>query len=267
MKHYITILILIIFITNNLFAQELKSNRNKYIDGPPVTRSEVILTAHEFTRIHWQMSEQNQTGISCGNIFKSDYQIGLKIGMGYMWGGWDDVDTFIKKIKTGYGTGTGGNVSYIEYSKDCVTGTSCTGLVSRAWHLNHKYTLNYPQYPEVKEQFHRITHEIEDVDFEENNTNMLKKGDAFINAWHIILFVYETRNRTPMVMDSRLNGVSFRETSWRELARDGYKAIRYNNIKEVSNPSGTINNPIIINSNDFPYKNKNNTRYHRLSDR
>jgi hypothetical protein len=177
-----------------------------------------------------------------------------------MWGGWDDVDTFIRKIQAGYGTGTGGNVSYNEFSIDCVTGTSCTGLVSRAWHLNRKYTLNYPQYPEIKEQFHRIIHDIEGVDFVNHKTKMLKKGDAFINKTHIILFVYETRNGTVMVMDSRFNGVSFRETSWKELARNDYKAIRYNNIMEVSNPKGPIANPIVIKSDDFPISIENNTR-------
>lgn len=259
------ILITILWIIPTLcclqgLGQETNLEIHMDVDGPPVTRSEIILKAHEFTRVHWKMEKVNKTGTSCNGNFKSEYLEGPRIGMGYMWGGWDDLDDFLAKIASGHGTGTGGNVSYLEYPKDCVTGTSCTGLVSRAWHLNRKYTLNYPQHPEIKEQFHRITHDIEGVDFLNHKTDMLKKGDAFINKGHIILFVYETRDRTPMVIDSRSKGVSFRETSWRELHNIGYKAIRYNNIKETSNLTGTIYNPIPINSDDFPISLNNNTR-------
>ncbi len=261
MKKLIIILwIITAFYYLQILGKEQNPNNHSNVDGPSVTRSEIILTAHKFTKIHWKMKEVNQTGISCNGNFKSDYLVGPRIGMGYMWGGWDDVDDFLNKIAAGHGTGTGANVSYKAYSKDCVTGTSCTGLVSRAWHLNRKFTLNYPQYPKIKEQFHRITHDIAGVNFSAHKTDMLKKGDAFINSWHIILFVYETRDGTPMVMDSRLSSVSFRATSWRKLAKDGYKAIRYNNIKENSNPQGTISNPIPINSDDFPISLCNNTR-------
>ena len=259
-----TIIVLLLIISFGLCqeGQNIKVNDRKeiFFDGPPITRSEVILTAHEFTRIHWQMMEKNQIGTNCEGNFKSEYPVGARIGMGYMWGGWDDIDTFLKKISVGHGTGTGGNISYKEFSKDCVSGTSCTGLVSRAWHLNCKYTLNYPQYPEAKEQFHRITFDINDVDFSNHKTETLKKGDAFINGGHIILFIYETRDGTAMVMDSRANGVSFREMSWMELEEGGYKPIRYNNIKNVNNPQGTLSNPIIINFNDLPVSLENNTR-------
>lgn len=249
-----------IFCCFQVLGIEQSTGNDSIVDGPKITRSEIILTAHKFTRIHWRMEKVNQTSKFCNGNFKSEYSLGLRIGMGYMWGGWDDIDEFMDKIISGHGTGTGGNVSYEEYSKDCVTGISCTGLVSRAWHLNQKYTLNYPDYPEIKEQFYRITYDIANVDFSSNKTDLLKKGDAFINKWHIILFVYETRDGTAMIMDSRSSGVGFRKMSWRKLAENDYKAIRYNNINEINNPLGTIQNPIHIDSDNFPIKLSNNTR-------
>ncbi len=272
MKKITIIAALFLLAVYSLKAQSTEGEFDKEnkVDGPSITQSEAILTAHEFTRIHWDMTEKNQSSISCNDNYKSMYPIGHRVGMGYMWGGWDDVETFLKKVAEGYGTGTGGFVHYEDedpsnerdddYSRECVTGTSCTGLVSRAWNLNRKYTLNYPQYPEVLEQFHRITYDIEGVDFLAHKTDMLQKGDAFINKRHIILFVYETRDKTAMVIDSRLFGVSFREASWKELADGGYKAIRYNNIKEVINPQGTMNNPILINADKLPFSDENNTR-------
>lgn len=126
--------------------------------------------------------------------------------------------------------------------------------------MNRKYTLDYPQYPHIKEQFHKITQDIAGVSFWGPETDKLKKGDAFINSAHIILFVYETRDGAAMVMDSDLDGVKFRKMSWRKLGIYQYKAIRYNNIKEVSNPPGTIAEPVPVSSDDFPVSLHNNTR-------
>ncbi|UCG52124.1 MAG: hypothetical protein JSW58_00800 [Candidatus Latescibacterota bacterium] len=228
--------------------------------GPPVTRSEVILTADKYARLHWTMSAVNRTGISCEGNFVSRYPVGNRIGMGYKWGGWNDIDDFLKKIEEGYGTGTGGGADvYANFSIDCVVGVSCTGFVSRAWHLYEKYTLCYPD-PDIQRKFCEITHDIDGVNLEMHQVDGLKKGDAFINDVHTILFVYETREGNPTIMDSSFEGVRFRQLTWAYLASEGYKAIRYNNIKEVSNPRGTLTNPIAVNSDEFPFIHEGNTR-------
>jgi hypothetical protein len=228
--------------------------------GPPVTRSEVILTADKYVRLHWTMSAVNRNGITCGDYFVSDYPVGDRIGMGYKWGGWNDIDDFMQKIEAGYGTGTGaGADTYANYSIDCVVGVSCTGFVSRAWHLNEKYTLCYPD-PDIPRKFCDITCPIEGVDLARHRVTALKKGDAFINAYHTILFVYETRSGFAMVMDSSTPGVRFRQVPWNHLSSDGYTAIRYNNIQEVDQSSGTIVNPVTIHSDEFPFIHEGNTR-------
>ncbi|MBN1163597.1 MAG: hypothetical protein JXB45_03385, partial [Candidatus Krumholzibacteriota bacterium] len=43
--------------------------------GPPVSRSEAILRADRFARLHWTMTEQNRRGVSCGEYFLSDYPV------------------------------------------------------------------------------------------------------------------------------------------------------------------------------------------------
>lgn len=241
---------------NIINSQETDYDHSQ-VAGPPVTRTQAVLTAHTFARVHWTMTEVNQRGITCNNNFFSDYQEGARLGVGYKWGGWDTVEDFLQKIAEGYGTGTGAYVSYIEYPFECVTGVSCTGLVSRAWHLEEKYTLTYPDRPDVPNQFHEITHPIPGVDLGNRKTDNLKKGDAFMNATHIILFVYETRDGIPMVIDSRQDGVRFRREFWDILFAQGYYALRYNNIQEEQNPEGTRENPISIQS--LPYTHEGNT--------
>jgi hypothetical protein len=230
------------------------------IVGPPVTRSEVILTADTYARLHWTMTTANLTGVSCGGGFVSDYPPGDRVGVGYKWGGWNDVDDFLQKIEQGYGTGTGGGSdTYSDYSIDCVAGVSCTGFVSRAWRLNEKYTLCYPD-PDIPRKFCEITDAIEGVDFARRQVDALRKGDAFINDYHTILYVYQTRDGKPVVMDSSYPGVRFRKLTWGYLASEGYTAIRYRNIVETAAPPGTIANPIVVRSDTFPYQGRGNTR-------
>lgn len=240
-------------------------------EGLPVTRSEVILTAFEYAAVTWVMTDANKVGISCGGGFMSDYPVGQRVGMGYKWGGWDTVEEFLRKIDEGCGTGTGGNVTYQDYPFDCVTGISCTGLVSRAWHLSEKYTLSLPDHPEVPRQMHEITDSIAGVDLHAMETGLLRKGDAFLNSQHTILFVYETRDGFPMVIDARDRGVSFRRASWPELSSGGYYAIRYHNVLEEMNPAGTTANPIRIDARRLPFVHQGNTwdmvsmEFHRYS--
>jgi hypothetical protein len=180
--------------------------------------------------------------------------------MGYKWGGWNDIDDFLGKIDQGYGTGTGGGSNtYEDFSIDCVVGVSCTGFLSRAWHLNEKYTLCYKD-PDIPRKFCEITYTIEGVDLGSRQVSLLRKGDAFINDYHTILFVYETKGGEPMVMDSSMPGVRFRRLTWEYLDSEGYRAIRYINIEETSNPRGTIENPFLIESDDLPFIHEWNTR-------
>jgi len=212
---------------NCLETKNINNVENKgFVDGPPVTRSEVILTGDKYARLHWTMTEQNRTGVNCEGYFTSFYPVGGRIGMGYKWGGWDNIENFIQKIKQGYGTGTGGYVNYQAYSFECVVGISCTGFVSRAWRLDYKYTLNYANRPDIERKFSRITKPVAGIDFRNHKTENLKKGDVFINEGHIILFVYENRDGYPMIMDSSFEGVRFRHLSWSYLAENNYQAIR-----------------------------------------
>ncbi len=216
------------------------------VDGPPVTSSEALLTADRFARVHWTMSAINQTGASCGGGFESPYPAGERIGMAYKWGGWDTVDEFLRKIGEGYGAGTGGGVdTYEHYPRECVTGTSCAGLISRAWKLEHKYTLDYAS-PRIRRKLGQITHAVAGVDLARGIAGDLSKGDALISDTHVMLFVYETRDHRVMVIDSRPPGTTFRSTTWRWLAERGYRAIRYNHILAESEPPGTRARPIAI---------------------
>jgi hypothetical protein len=255
--YFIFLILLISGCTNNFDACYSTDSSN--VDGLPLTRSQVVLTADKYARVHWFMSKVNEKGISCGKNFTSDYSIGPRVGMGYKFGGWDSIDVFLSKIAEGYGTGTGIE-TYKTIPFDCVTGISCTGFVSRAWQLNHKYTLIYPNQPDVPRQFNEITRIVKNVNFLFQRTTNLRKGDAFLNQSHMILFLYENRDGNPMILHSSVEGVRFEEKSWFELWLHGYIPIRYNNIKDDNNPSGTINNPIVIDSDDFPYVHNGNTR-------
>ena len=209
------------------------------VDGPPVTRSMAVLTADRYARAHWTMSSLNVTGAGCGGGFASVYPVGERIGVGYKWGGWDDIDTFLVRIAEGYGTGTGGYVEYDRYPFECVVGVSCTGLVSRAWHLDHKYTLNYDD-PSIERKFGEITTPLSD------GFDGLRRGDLLINEYHSMMFLYESSNHTPVIIDSSYEGVRMRAVTWMGLAGDGYVACRYNNIVEDDAPPGTIDDPIEI---------------------
>jgi hypothetical protein len=240
------------------------------VDGPPVTRSETILTADRYATAEWTMSEQNRTGVTCGGTFLSGYPVGDRVGVGYKWGDWTDVDDFLAKISMGYATGTGGGLTYETIPFDCVVGVSCTGLVSRAWHLNHKYTLNYAD-PDIPRKFQEITHTIDGVDIGAGQVSALKKGDALINQYHVMLFVYETPDGIPMIIDSSYEGVRFRPVTWGALAAEGYTAMRYNNIVEDDDPSGTTANPAILELDAHDVSVTGNTRdavsleFHRYS--
>ena len=205
------------------------------VDGSPVTRSQAVVTAHRYARARWTMSAENRTGVTCEGTFLSNYPVGDRLGVGYKWGGWTDVDEFTEKVSQGYATGTGGGITWEIIPFDCVVGVSCTGLVSRAWHLNNKYTLNYDD-PDIPRKFQEITNEIDFSD--------LQKGDVFINKYHVLLFVYESVHSMAMVIDSSFPGVRFRAVSWYDLSSDGYTAIRYNNIVDDPEPEGTISDPI-----------------------
>lgn len=223
------------------------------VDGPPVMRSAAVLTADRYARVHWTMSEENRTGVECGGWFISTYPVGGRIGVGYKWGGWDEVDDFLEKIAQGSGTGTGGDVTYEYYPFDCVVGVSCTGLVSRAWHLDHKYTLNYPD-PSIDRKFQKITSPVP------GGFDGLRRGDLLINDTHAMLFLYESSNGIPVIIDSSYEGVRMRAVTWTGLAADGYEAFRYNNIIEDRDPPGTIANPIRLEPGTTDIAIEGNTR-------
>ena len=69
MKMLLTVLLFVMFFCHYLEAQDIKQNSSKglNVDDPPVTKSESVLMAQEFKRIHWEMMENNQTGIAYGS--------------------------------------------------------------------------------------------------------------------------------------------------------------------------------------------------------
>lgn len=220
-----------------------------------IQRSEIILIADQFARVHWYMSEENihAGGCATNNNFTSDYPVGPRIGVGYKWSGWEDVEVFLQKIYDGYGTGTGGYVTYerMEISPDCFTGVSCTGLVSKTWRLEKKYTLNYGPTVDAP-QFSELTTEI--------SYDELKKGDALINAEHIMLYAYTNRDGVIMVFDSAIRGVSFRSIPWSYLNSKNTIPIKFNYVTENDNEQGTIANPFMIDFTDGQFTHAGNTR-------
>ncbi len=236
--------IMLIFVTPACLEEpDVNSTGETAVDGPPLTRSQAVLTADRYARVHWTMTEENRTGVTCGGTFVSNYPVGDRVGVGYKWGGWTELDEYLDKVSRGWATGTGGGLNWETIPFDCVVGVSCTGLVSRAWHLDNKYTLNYDD-PDIPRKFEEITHLVEGVDFASRKVSGLRKGDVFINRYHVMLFVYETIYGVPMIIDSSYEGVRFRPVSWYDLDSAGYTAIRYNNIVEDIYPSGTVSNPI-----------------------
>ena len=235
-------------------------DRGGEVDGPAVTRSEAVLGADRYALVRWTMTEENRRGTACGGLFVSDYTVGDRIGMGYKWGGWDDVETFLVKMGEGHATGTGGYVDYDVVPFDCVAGISCTGLVSRAWRLDHKHTLDYPARPDIPRQLDDITRPVAGVDFRSRERGDLRRGDALMNATHVMLFLYVTRDGYPVVIDSRSEGVALRKTSWGFLDAYGYEAIRYNNIVDGPPPRGTVERPFAVSSRNGRFHARGNTR-------
>ncbi len=241
---YIALIGVLFLVPACLEDPGLKSNAERTaVDGPPVIRSQAVLTADRYARAHWTMTPDNRTGVTCGGSFFSEYPLGDRIGVGYKWGGWTEVDDFLDKVSRGWATGTGGGLTWETIPFDCVVGISCTGLVSRAWHLDNKYTLNYDD-PDIPRKLQEITHVIEGVDFGKRKVSALKKGDALINRYHVVLFLYETIHGMAMIIDSSSPGVRMRPVSWYVFDNDNYTAIRYNNIVDDPDPDGTTSNPI-----------------------
>jgi len=230
-------------------------------DGPPVTRSEAVLTADRYARVRWTLTQDNQTGYREDRDFKSNYGTGDRIGMAYKWGGWDTVEDFLDKVEKGYGTGTGGGSDvYRRFPKSAVTGISCTGLVSRAWHLNHKYTLNYNKVFFLRREFQDITQDVPGGNLRSDQLGSIKKGDVLINSGHTMVYLYTGRDGRVRVLHSTTPGVIFQSFDVSELVRNGYKPIRYDNIVETEAPKGTATNPIVLTPGENLQSIEGNTR-------
>ena len=234
---------------------ESSANNQPLITNNSITRSEIILLADTFARVRWTMSQDNVNAGGCAsnNNFISQYPVGQRMGMGYKWNGWEDVDDFLDKIASGYGTGTGGYVNYenMGIPNECFTGVSCTGLVSKVWKLETKHTLNYGDAvttPQFRDRSSEITYE------------QLQKGDALINSEHIMLYAYTNRDGVIMIFDSSGEGVSFRPVAWSYLNPRNTMPIRYNLVRDDEIVQGTSSNPILINSSDLPFTHDGNTR-------
>ncbi|RLG43007.1 MAG: hypothetical protein DRN81_07375, partial [Thermoproteota archaeon] len=129
---YTLLIVVLLLVPACLEDPVLRSDNNTAVDGPPVTRSEAVLTADGYARAHWTMTAENRTGVTCNGTFLSTYPVGERIGVGYKWGGWTELGEYLDMVSKGWATGTGGGLTWETIPFDCVVGVSCTGLVSRA---------------------------------------------------------------------------------------------------------------------------------------
>lgn len=208
-----------------------------------VTRDAVILRAHAFAYHPWHCAAANLTG-SCGGGYQSAYVVGDFMGLPYDWGGYMSLFTFDQRIADGYGAG-----SYPSDGElDCTVGLDCSGFVSQAWTASHNSTSSIPDISTVISQ-----------------ANMLP-GDVFNQAgYHVFLYERTLNNGDPIFYEAAGYNVHVNATGGWSYG-NGYTPRRYQGITGtgVSNPVGTMDNPIVISS--FPYTDSSRDTSQAVSD-
>lgn len=107
-----------------------------------ITRQEVLRIARSYAEATWQCAEANAN--SQWNTLKpgATYQ-----GVAYNWGGWDTIDAYQAKIKSGAIAGTTKEIVHQAFA-----GVDCSGFVSRCWGLTRRRYSTY--------DMHKISNEI-----------------------------------------------------------------------------------------------------------
>jgi len=201
-----------------------------------ITREEVMVRARAYAYHPWRCTSANLTA-SCSSAYKSEYIPGDYMGLPYDWGGYMTLFSFDQQISKGYGAGS--------YSKHgvlaCTAGLDCSGYVSKCWDAGHWSTST----------LHNVSNAI-------SKASMLP-GDVFNKAgYHVVLYSHKLGNGDPVFYEAAGYNVHINVSSgWSYVS--SYTPRRYTKItgSTASNPLGTLQNPIIINT--FPYSNNRDT--------
>lgn len=194
----------------------------------PLSRKEVLERVDRFASFEWSLASSECTACACPPTYKSDYAPGKHQGMAYKWGGYDEVDVFIKKVKSGQGAGSHRQHGVLP----CVAGVDCSGLVSIAWGTAKKHSTS-------------TLHEVSDaIGFDD-----LEPGDALNKAGsHVVLFAGTREDGVPIFYEAAGGPGKVRlhhHASWSYL--NGYKPLRYKYIqKGKATCEGTVDKPIVI---------------------
>jgi hypothetical protein len=207
-----------------------------------ITRDEVMTRARAFAYHPWRMSSSNATA-SCNSAYRSVYAPGDYMGLPYDWGGHMTLFEFDSQIAAGYGAGS--------YPDDgvlaCTSGLDCSGFVSQTWRAGHHTTRN-----------------LATISTSVSATSTLA-GDIFNKyGYHVSLYSHRLGNGEPVFFESIDYNVHLNASGgWAWVSE--YTPLRYGSISgtTVSNPLGTLTNPIPIDS--FPFQDSRDTRESRSS--
>ncbi|MBC8216140.1 MAG: T9SS type A sorting domain-containing protein [Candidatus Marinimicrobia bacterium] len=157
--------------------EESKNNRES-LDYPPVTPSEALTTAYQYTYHEWTATEDNLTG---GLIQDPDgvyietpdwVGVGTNYSIPYKWGGFNTLSGYDGGMQSGMYAGdkeTSGVSSY-------TCGVDCSGFVSRCWKLPVHYSTS------MMDDWITIAYD---------SWSELKPGDAIHKVGHVRLFVHQ----------------------------------------------------------------------------
>ena len=214
---------------------------------PPITRAAILANARAYLDVNWTMQAENFSRLGIDNVctpregriwlrprhFTPDL-IGKTIApMPYKWGGDDTPNTF--RIRTEWGALAGSlctcrqpEFNYCVFADSA--GIDCSGFVSRAWGIEKRGTAG-----------------LLDVADEVKSLDALEPGDAF--DWpqrHVRLYVGRAEGAEMafkvLEASTRIECEGVCEMTYRPSELEGYRIIRYRNIREdnvAANGNGT----------------------------
>jgi hypothetical protein len=204
---------------------------------PPITRAAILANARAYLDVNWTMQQENYMRPGVENVcapregriwlrprhFSRDL-IGKTVApMPYKWGGDDTPNTF--RIRTEWGALAGSlctcrdaEFNYCVFADSA--GIDCSGFVSRAWGIEKRGTAG-----------------LLDVADEVKSLDALEPGDAF--DWpqrHVRLFTGMASGPetafTVLESSTRIDCEGVCEATYRPSELEGYRIIRYRNIRE-----------------------------------